>query len=303
MTKSTTATRIPLSPNVATQNHLRELFRRIGAQTCQRLPRGHVVRFVQARVSGERGSARARTRLAQFLEAHRAQRGHAEHCAVFCSGSCDGTFTLMVEKTLQGGSRAIDRKSELLAHDGDGEIDFLYTAQDVGHEVTGLEGLRVAPVGRFVFGRAVDVIEDWAGQPSLGETSEIMKVVTLAQMHACSDPQIDRIAFDPRHAGPNCRISNWREPIRRVTERFYSRKTRSIAATIGRDVAALVAASWAVFRFMSLASHRAGECNREWQLRDAKAQETMPAWRHAYQVAPLIASFVVCAISSSYHSE
>src|SRR5213078_1958902 len=91
-------------------------------------------------------------RLAQFLEAHGAERGRAEHCAVFCSGSCDGTFTLMVEKTLQGGRRAIDRQSELLAHDGDGEINFLYIAQDVGHEVTALEGLRVAPVGRFVLG-------------------------------------------------------------------------------------------------------------------------------------------------------
>jgi len=34
----------------------------------------------------------------------------------------------MVEKTLQGGRRAIDRQSELLAHDGDGEINFLYIA-------------------------------------------------------------------------------------------------------------------------------------------------------------------------------
>ena len=64
------------------------------------------------------------------------------------------------------------------------EINFLYTAQDVGHEVTALKGLRVTPVGRFVLGGAVDVIEYWSGQPSLGETPEIMKVVTIVQMHA-----------------------------------------------------------------------------------------------------------------------
>ena len=39
------------------------------------------------------------------------------------------------------------------------EINFLYTAQDVGHEVTALKGFRVTPVSRFVLGGAVDVIE------------------------------------------------------------------------------------------------------------------------------------------------
>ena len=90
----------------------------------------------------------------------------------------------MVEETLQGGRRTIDRQSKLLAHDGDGEINVLYAAQDAGYEVTALERFRITPVSHFVIGGAVDVIEYWSGQPSLGETPEIMKVVTVVQMHA-----------------------------------------------------------------------------------------------------------------------
>jgi hypothetical protein len=118
-------------------------------------------------------------RLAQLFEAHCAERRNAEHCTVFRSRSCDGAFTLMVKETLQGGGRAIDRQSKLLAHDGDGEINVLYAAQDAGYEVTALEGFRITPVSHLVIGGAVDVIEYWSGQPSLGETPEIMKVVTI----------------------------------------------------------------------------------------------------------------------------
>ena len=123
-------------------------------------------------------------RLAQLFEAHRAERRNAEHCTVFRSRGGDGAFTLMVEETLQGGGGAIDRQSKLLAHDGDGEINVLYAAQDAGYEVTALERFRITPVSHFVIGGAVDVIEYWSGQPSLGETPEIMKVVTVVQMHA-----------------------------------------------------------------------------------------------------------------------
>src|SRR5262245_24174107 len=89
----------------------------------------------------------------------------------------------MVEETLQGGGRAIDRQSKLLAHHGDGEINVLYAAQDAGYEVTALEGFRITPVSHLIIGGAVDVIEYWSGQPSLGEAQEIMKVVTIVQMH------------------------------------------------------------------------------------------------------------------------
>jgi hypothetical protein len=94
----------------------------------------------------------------------------------------------MVEETLQGGWRAVDRQSELLAHDGDGEINLLYAAQDVGYEVTALETFRVTPVGHLVVGSAIDVIEYRSGQPPLGQTPKIVKVVTVAQKHACSHP-------------------------------------------------------------------------------------------------------------------
>src|SRR5580704_15839687 len=129
-------------------------------------------------------------RLAQLLNAYRAERRHAEHRAVSRSRSCGGTFTLVVEETLQGGRRAIDRQSELLAHDGDGEVNVCYAAQDAGHEVTALEALRVTPVGHLVVGGAVDVVEYRTGHPSPGETPEIMKVVTVPQMHACLQPQL-----------------------------------------------------------------------------------------------------------------
>src|SRR5262249_15416110 len=55
--------------------------------------------------------------LTQLLEAHRAERRHAEHRAIFRSRGRDGAFTLMVEQALQGSGRAIDRQRELLAHD------------------------------------------------------------------------------------------------------------------------------------------------------------------------------------------
>jgi hypothetical protein len=123
----------------------------------------------------------------------------------------------MMEETLQGGGRAIDRQSKLLAHDGDREINVLYAAQDAGYEVTAFEGFRVTSVCHLVIGGAVDVIEYWSGQPSLGETPEIMKVVTVMQMHArtsdigsnvpdsdmASCQQADRASSGQGLCGPN----------------------------------------------------------------------------------------------------
>jgi hypothetical protein len=94
----------------------------------------------------------------------------------------------MVEETLQRGRRAIDRQSELLTHYGDGDINVLYATQHVGYEVTALEAFRVTAVGHLVVGSTVNVIEYWSRQTSFGQTSEIMKVVTVAQLHACSHP-------------------------------------------------------------------------------------------------------------------
>jgi hypothetical protein len=58
------------------------------------------------------------------------------------------------------------------------------------------KGFRITPVSHLVIGGAVDVIEYWSGQPSLGETPEIMKVVTIVQMHAARSPcgRLDQIS-------------------------------------------------------------------------------------------------------------
>jgi hypothetical protein len=98
----------------------------------------------------------------------------------FAAAAATARSPLMVEES---GGRAIDRQRKLLAHHGDREINVLYAAQDAGYEVTALESFRITPVRHLVIGGAVDVIEYWSGQPSLGETPEIMKVVTIVQMH------------------------------------------------------------------------------------------------------------------------
>ena len=61
----------------------------------------------------------------------------------------------MVEETLQGGRRAVDRQGKLLAHDGDREINSLDAPQHVGHEIAVFEACRIAPVGHLVVGRTV----------------------------------------------------------------------------------------------------------------------------------------------------
>ena len=76
---------------------------------------------------------RSVVRLAQFFEAHRAERGDAEQGPVFGSRSRDGALTLVMEETLQGGWRAVHRQCQPLPHDGNGEINVLDAAQDVRH--------------------------------------------------------------------------------------------------------------------------------------------------------------------------
>ena len=141
-------------------------------------------------------------RFAQLLEAHRAERGYAEHCAVSRGCSGHGAFALMVEETLQGGRRAIDRQGELLAHDGNGEINSLDAAQHVGHEIAVLEACRIAPVGDLVVGRTVDVVEDRARQPSLRQPSEIMKVVAVPKAHGPLRSPCSRSPRAPHRAPP-----------------------------------------------------------------------------------------------------
>jgi hypothetical protein len=93
-------------------------------------------------------------------------------------------FTFVMKEALQRSRRAEDWQGKLLAHDLDGEINCLYSSQDVWHEVTALKSRRIAQVGHLVVGGAIYVVEYWAGQPSLGQTPKIMKVVTIAQTHS-----------------------------------------------------------------------------------------------------------------------
>jgi hypothetical protein len=95
-----------------------------------------------------------------------------------------GAFALVVEETLKGSRRAVDRHGELLAHNGDREVNSRDAAQDVGHEIAAFEACRIAPMGYFVVGRAVDVVKDRARQPTSRQPTEILKVVAVAKAHS-----------------------------------------------------------------------------------------------------------------------
>ena len=122
--------------------------------------------------------------LPQLLQADRAERRDAEHRAEFRRRRRDGALPFMMKQTLQRGWRAVEGRGELLPQDGDAEIDGLDAAKDVGHEVAAFEARGVAAVGRLVVGGPVDVVENGARQPRLGETPEIVEVVAGCEAHA-----------------------------------------------------------------------------------------------------------------------
>src|SRR6516225_5286020 len=72
--------------------------------------------------------------------------------------------------------------------------------RDAGYKIAAFEGFCVAPVRRLLVRGAVDIIEDRTGQSPLGQTPKIMKVVTIAQIHACSrtNPSVDQTAASQR---------------------------------------------------------------------------------------------------------
>ena len=86
----------------------------------------------------------------------------------------------MMKQALQRCRGAIERHSELLAHDGNRHIDGLYATQHIGHEVTEIEAPRVLSMREFVVGRPVDVVENGARQPTPCEFPKIVEVVTIA---------------------------------------------------------------------------------------------------------------------------
>src|SRR5215472_3538586 len=75
-------------------------------------------------------------------------------------------------------------------------------AQDAGYKVAAFEGLRISPVRRLLVRGAVDIVEDRTRQSPLGQTPKIMKVMTIAQSHACSraNPSVDQAARRRPHS-------------------------------------------------------------------------------------------------------
>ena len=118
-----------------------------------------------------------------FLEADRAQRGHAEHRAELGRRRRHGALALMMEQPLQRSRRAVERHGQLLAHDRHRHVDLLDAPQHVGDEVAVLKGAGVAAIGRFVVRPAVDVVKDRLRQPSLGEAAKIVKIVAALNAH------------------------------------------------------------------------------------------------------------------------
>ena len=72
---------------------------------------------------------------------------------------------------------------QLLAHDCHRKVDLGDTAQHVGDEVARVECGRVAMVGDFVIGGAVNVVENWTRQALFGQSAEIMKIQAIFQTH------------------------------------------------------------------------------------------------------------------------
>lgn len=65
----------------------------------------------------------------------------------------------------------------------DRKIDTFHTPQNIRHEIALLETGGVAPVGHLVIGRAVDVVEDRAGQPALRQAAKVVKVMAVVGLH------------------------------------------------------------------------------------------------------------------------
>jgi hypothetical protein len=88
-----------------------------------------------------------------------------------------------MKQPLEGSWRAINRHCQLLAHDCYRKVDLGDAAQHVGDEVASVECGRVAMVGDFVIGGAVNVVENGAGQALFGQSAEVMKIKAMFQTH------------------------------------------------------------------------------------------------------------------------
>ena len=117
--------------------------------------------------------------LPQLFEADGTERRDAEHRSKLRRRGRNGALPLMMEQTLQGRRRAIERRREPLTHDSDAEIDRVDAPQDIGNEVAGFEARRIAAVGGLIVGGAIDIIENRARQPRSCEPPKIVEIVTV----------------------------------------------------------------------------------------------------------------------------
>ncbi|KAG1087694.1 hypothetical protein G6F40_013664 [Rhizopus arrhizus] len=88
-----------------------------------------------------------------------------------------------MEQALQGRRRTIYGHRQLLAHHRHGHVHLGHAAQHVRHQVASFERVGVAPVGGFIVGSAVDVVEDGAGQPLARHAAKVVEVLALVQTH------------------------------------------------------------------------------------------------------------------------
>ena len=91
---------------------------------------------------------------------------HAPVIGISCSRSASGATQLATTYT-----EAVQRAGGVAGR------------EHIGQQVAGLKGRGVAPVGGFIVGRAVDVIEDGARQPLAGHAAKVVEVLALMQTH------------------------------------------------------------------------------------------------------------------------
>ena len=107
--------------------------------------------------------------LAQFFHADRAKGRNTEHGSIFGGRCRNGPLPIMMEQALQSGRRAIDRHVDFSTEHLHRHIDFIHATQHIRHEITTIETCGVGAIGDLVIRRPVDIVENRARQPALGQ--------------------------------------------------------------------------------------------------------------------------------------
>ncbi len=92
----------------------------------------------------------------------------------------------MVEKALQSRRRAINRHIQLLPHHGDRHVHVRHPTQDRWQQITPIKRPCVFAVSHLIIRAAVNIVEDRPRQAALGQSAEILKVMTVLQTHDSS---------------------------------------------------------------------------------------------------------------------